>query len=223
MRTLLRGGMVVTMDPDLGDLRQGDVLIEDGRIAAVAATVEAADAEVVDATGKIVMPGFVDTHRHTWQTAFRGIGADWTFKQYGAAMHGTLRPRYQPEDVYLGNLLGRIEALNSGITTMLDWFHCSDRPENADAAIEALRAAPGHSLFCYGAGIGGEPDITPEITRVRSLLPDDRMVLGLRGPQLTTMDTTAADVALARELGLRVSVHVGSGGAGDSRPIADMR
>lgn len=111
MRTLLRGGMVVSVDPAVGDLPQGDVLIEDGRIAAVAAALDVTDAEVVDATGKIVMPGFVDTHRHTWQTAFRGIGADWTFDQYRVAMHGTLRPHYRQEDVYLGNLLGRIEAL----------------------------------------------------------------------------------------------------------------
>jgi 5-methylthioadenosine/S-adenosylhomocysteine deaminase len=222
MRTLLRGAMVLSVDPAVGDLPHGDVLIEDGRIAAVAATVNAVDAEIVDATGKIVMPGFVDTHRHTWQTAFRGIGADWTFDQYRVAMHGTLRRHYQPEDVYLGNLLGRIEALNSGVTTMVDWFHCADRPENADGAIQALREAPGHSVFCYCAN---EPDIRPEITRVRSQLPGDRMMLGLRGPQLTTMDTTAADVALARELGLRVSVHVhgATGWPSGRRPIADMR
>lgn len=221
MRTVVRGGMVVSVDPDIGDLPRGDVLIEDGRIAAVGVTVDAADAEVVDATGKIVMPGFVDTHRHTWQTAFRGIGAGWTFEQYHVAVHGTLRPHYRPEDVYLGNLLGRIEALSSGVTTMLDWFHCSDRPENADAAIQALREAPGRSVFCYGA-IG--PDITPEITRVRAQLPDDGMALGLRGPQLSTMDETAADVALARELGLRVSVHVhgGTGWPSGRRPVADM-
>ncbi|MEU7859163.1 amidohydrolase family protein [Nonomuraea sp. NPDC049141] len=224
MRTLLRGGMVISMDPAVGDLPQGDVLIEDGLIAAVAATVDAADAEVVDATGKIVMPGFVDTHRHTWQTAFRGIGADWTFDQYRVGMHGTIRPHYQPEDVYLGNLLGRIEALSSGVTTMLDWFHCSHRPENADAAIQALRAAPGRSVFCYCAGFTDDP-IAPEITRVRSQLSDGDMMLGLRGPQLTTMDTTAADVALARELGLRVSVHVhgATGWPRGRRPIADMR
>ena len=131
MRTVVRGGMVVTMDPGRRDLPRGDVLVEDGRIAEVAAPIDAADAEVIDARGMIVMPGFVDTHRHTWQTAFRGIGADWTFDQYRAAMHGTLRPHYRPEDVYLGNLLGRIEALHSGVTTMLDWFHCADRPENA--------------------------------------------------------------------------------------------
>ncbi|MEV4072513.1 amidohydrolase family protein [Nonomuraea fuscirosea] len=221
MRTVVRGGMVISVDPEVGDLPRGDVLIEDGRIAAVGASVDAADAEVVDATGKIVMPGFVDTHRHTWQTAFRGVGADWTFDQYHVAVHGTLRPHYRPEDVYLGNLLGRIEALSSGVTTLLDWFHCSDRPENADAAIQALREAPGRSVFCYGA-IG--PDIAPEIKRVRAQLPDDGMALGLRGPQLSTIDETAADVALARELGLRVSVHVhgGTGRPSGRRPVADM-
>ena len=219
MRTLLRGGMVVSMDPAVGDLPHGDVLIEDGRIAAVATTVDTTDAEVVDAAGKIVLPGFVDTHRHTWQTAFRGVGAEWTFDQYRVAMHGTIKPHYRPEDVYLGNLLGRIEALSSGVTTMVDWFHCSDRPENADAGIQALREAPGNSVFCYCA------DNAAEITRVRSQLPDDGMMLGLRGPQLTTMDTTAADVALARELGLRVNVHVhgATGWPSGRRPVADMR
>jgi cytosine/adenosine deaminase-related metal-dependent hydrolase len=222
MKTLVRGGMVVSMDPTVGDLPRGDLLIEDGRIAAVAPSIDRADAEIVDAAGKIVLPGFVDTHRHTWQTAFRGVGADWTFAQYRTAVHGTLKPHYRPEDVHLGNLLGRLEALSSGVTTMLDWFHCAGRPENADAAIEALREAPGHSIFCYGAE---GPDIAPEIRRVRALLPGDDMALGLRGPVVSTMDETVADVALARELGLRVSTHIhGTGGwpHGD-RPIAGMR
>ncbi|MEV6644111.1 amidohydrolase family protein [Amycolatopsis sp. NPDC051371] len=222
MKTVVRGGMVVSMDPAIGDLPRGDVLIQDGRIAAVAPEIDAAGAEVVDASGKIVLPGFVDTHRHTWQTAFRGLGADWTFGQYRVAMHGTLGPHYRPEDVYLGNLLGRLEALGSGATTVLDWFHRADRPENADAAIAGLREAPGHSIFCYGAA---GPDIAPEIRRVRALLPGDDMALGLRGPVVSTMDETAEDVALARELGLRVSTHVhGTGGwpRGD-RPIAEMR
>lgn len=221
MKTLLRGGMVVSMDPALGDLPRGDVLVEDGRIAAVGATLDV-DAEVVDASGKLVLPGFVDTHRHTWQTAFRGLGADWTFDQYRVAAHGTLKPHYRPEDVYLGNLLGRLEALNSGVTTMLDWFHCALRPENADAAIAGLQDAPGHSIFCYGAD---GPDIEPEIRRVRKLLPGDDMVLGLRGPVVSTLDETAADVALARELGLPVSTHVhGTGGwRNGDRPIEGMR
>jgi cytosine/adenosine deaminase-related metal-dependent hydrolase len=221
MDKLVRGGLVVSMDPAVGTLPRADVLIEDGRIAAIGPDLDAAGAEVVDASGKIVMPGFVDTHRHTWQTAFRGLGADWTFGQYRVAVHGTLGPHYRPEDVYLGNLLGRIEALNSGVTTLLDWFHRADRPENADAAIQALGDAPGRSIFCYGAA---GPDIAPEIRRVRSLLPGEDMALGLRGPVMSTLDETTADVALARELDLRMSVHVhGTGGwpRGD-RPIAWM-
>ncbi|WP_103354590.1 amidohydrolase family protein [Amycolatopsis sp. CA-128772] len=221
MDTLVRGGTVVSMDSAAGTLPRGDVLIRDGRIAAVAPGIDAAGAEVVDASGMLVLPGFVDTHRHTWQTAFRGLGARWTFGQYRVAVHGTLKPHYRPEDVYLGNLSGRLEALNSGVTTMLDWFHCARSPEHADAAIQALRDAPGHSIFCYGAD---GPGIAPEIRRVRALLPGDEMALGLRGPVISTMDETAADVALARELGLPVSMHVhGTGGwpHGD-RPLAGM-
>src|SRR5437016_6963934 len=110
MKTLLTGGTVVSMDPAVGDLDRGDVLVEDGVIVEVAGRIDAPGAEVIDATGRIVLPGFVDTHRHTWQTAFRGIGADWTFADYLVAVHGTMKPHYRPEDVYLGTLLGRLEA-----------------------------------------------------------------------------------------------------------------
>jgi 5-methylthioadenosine/S-adenosylhomocysteine deaminase len=195
VRTLLSGGIVVSMDPAVGDLDRGDVLIQDGVIAGVAGRIDAPDAEVIDATNRIVLPGFVDTHRHTWQTAFRGVGADWTFAEYLAAIHGRLRPSYRPEDVYVGNLAGRLEALNSGVTTMLDWFHCAQSPEHADAAVAALRDTPGRSIFCYGAGWGTTDPVDTEIRRVRSGLSGDGLVtmaLGLRGPELTAMDTVAA-------------------------------
>src|SRR6202522_3376561 len=125
MRTLITGGTVVSMDPKVGDLDRGDVLITDGVITEVAERIDAPDAEVIDATDRIVLPGFVDTHRHTWQTAFRGVGADWTFAEYLVGMHDTVKPHYRPEDIYLGNLLGRLEALHSGVITMLDWFHAA--------------------------------------------------------------------------------------------------
>jgi 5-methylthioadenosine/S-adenosylhomocysteine deaminase len=222
-KTLLKGGTVVSLDPAVGDFDRGDVLIEDGVIAEVAERIDAPDAEVIDATDRIVQPGFVDTHRHTWQTAFRGIGADWTFPDYAAAMHGTLRPRYQPEDVYLGNLLGRLEALHSGVTTMLDWFHCAQGPEHADAAVAALRDAPGRSVFCYGAGYSTPDPVEAEIRRVRSGLSGDGLVtmaFGLRGAEDTSMDTVAEELKLAAELGLRTSVHVASDGS--QRPVADL-
>src|ERR1700759_4732206 len=79
METLVHGGTVISVDPRIGDLQRGDVLVEDGRIESVAERIDAPDAEVLDATGMLVLPGFVDSHRHTWQAVFRGIGADWTF------------------------------------------------------------------------------------------------------------------------------------------------
>ncbi|MGI5242023.1 amidohydrolase family protein [Dactylosporangium sp. CA-139066] len=224
MRTLLTGGTVVSLDPSVGDLKRADVLLEAGVIVAVAERIDAPDAAVIDATDRIVMPGFVDTHRHTWQTALRGAGADWTFAEYLAAIHGRLRPCYRPEDVYLGNLLGRLEALHSGVTTMLDWFHCAQSPEHADAAVAALRDVPGRSIFCYGAGWGTTDPIGAEVRRVRSGLSGDGLVtmaLGLRGPELTTMDTVAEELRLAAELRLRTSVHIESGGT--RRPIAELR
>jgi 5-methylthioadenosine/S-adenosylhomocysteine deaminase len=224
MRTLIAGGTVISMDPAVGDFGRGDVLLDGGVIAEVAARIDAPDAEVLDAAGRIVLPGFVDTHRHTWQTALRGIGADWSFADYFAAIHGTLRPRYQPEDVYLGNLLGRLEALHSGVTTMLDWFHCAQGPEHADAAVAGLRDAPGRSIFCYGAAYGATDPIADEIRRVRSGLSDEgrvAMALGLRGAEDTGMDTFAEDLKLAEELGLRTSVHIASDGT--QRPVADLR
>jgi 5-methylthioadenosine/S-adenosylhomocysteine deaminase len=224
MRTLITGGTVVSMNAAVGDFDRGDVLIEDGVIVEVAERIDAPDAAVIGATDRIVLPGFVDTHRHTWQTAFRGVGADWTFADYVVAVHGTLKPHYRPEDVYLGNLLGRLEALYSGVTTMLDWFHAAQSPEHADAALAGLRAVPGRSIFCYGAGYRTDDQIDAEVRRVRSDVPEDGLVtmaLGLRGPGDATMDMVAADLKLAADLGLRTSVHVD--GLTGGRPIAELR
>ncbi|MFI9103295.1 amidohydrolase family protein [Streptomyces fildesensis] len=224
MKTLITGGTVLTMDPSIGDLARGDVLIDDGRIVEVAERIDAPDAKVIDATDRIVMPGFVDTHRHTWQTAFRGIGADWTFPQWAVAMHRTLKPHYTPEDVYVGTLVGRLEALHSGVTTMLDWFHCASGPDHADAAVAGLRASAGRSVFCHGAGWGTTDAVDTEIRRVRSAVSDDGLVTmawGLRGADETSIETAAAELKLADELGLRTSVHVASDGT--QRPIADLR
>jgi 5-methylthioadenosine/S-adenosylhomocysteine deaminase len=223
MRTLLAGGTVVTMDPAVGDLARGDVLIEDGVIVQVAERIEVTDAEVIDATDRIVMPGFVDNHRHVWQTAFRGVGADWTFPEWAAAMHGTVKPHYRPEDVYLGTLLGRLEALHSGVTTMLDWYHVAQGPEHEDAAVAALRAVPGRSIFCLGAGWGTPDSVDTAIRRVRLDLSGDGLVTmawGLRGPEDTSVDTFARELKLAAELGLRTSLHTGSDGV--RRPVAEL-
>ncbi|MBK3569411.1 amidohydrolase family protein [Streptomyces sp. MBT62] len=228
-KTLLTGGTVVSMDPAVGDLPRGDVLIDDGVIVQVAERIDAPDAEVIDATDRIVMPGFVDNHRHSWQTAFRGVGADWTFPEWAVAMHGTVKPHYRPEDVYAGTLLGRLEALHSGVTTMLDWYHVAQSHAHEDATVAALRDAPGRSVFCLGAGWGTADSVDADIRRVRADLDGDGLVtmaLGLRGAEDTGMDTVARELKLAAELGLRTSLHVdgdgASGGDGTRRPVADL-
>ncbi|WP_433167039.1 amidohydrolase family protein [Kribbella sp. CA-247076] len=223
MKTLLRGGAVVSMDPVVGELARGDVLIEDGVIVEVGEYVDAPDAEVIDATDRIVMPGFVDNHRHSWQTAFRGVGADWTFPEWAVAMHGTVKPHYRPEDVYVGTRLGRLEALHSGVTTMLDWYHVAQSHEHEDAAVAALRDAPGRSIFCLGAGWGTPNPVEADIRRVRSELSGDGLVtmaFGLRGAEDTGTDMVAQELKLAAELDLRTSLHVASDGT--QRPVADL-
>src|SRR5262245_58444730 len=115
-RVLIRGGTVMPMAVADEEYRVADVLVEGTDIAAVGPNLDAPGAEVVDATGALVLPGLVDTHRHTWQTVFRSISADSSLLGYASALHRTLKPHYRPEDIYIGNLLGRVEALSSGVT-----------------------------------------------------------------------------------------------------------
>src|SRR5271170_2525377 len=137
-RTLIKGGTIVSVDPDVGNLPSGDVLIEDNRIVSVSPRIDGvADAETIDASDRLVMPGMVDTHRHTWQALFRNIASDWTISHYLTGLHGTVSALYRPEDTYAGNLLGGLEALDSGITTLLDWCHNLNTPDHTDAAVQA--------------------------------------------------------------------------------------
>src|SRR5262245_28371192 len=112
-RKLIKGGSVVTMDARIGDLAQGDVLIEDDRIAAVAPALPVPDgAEIIDAADTIVMPGLVNAHVHTWQSALRGIAADWTVAKYMEAMHRGLATLFRPDDIYIANLMGALNQIH---------------------------------------------------------------------------------------------------------------
>jgi len=234
-RILIRGGTVLTLDRELGDFERADVLVEDERIAAVGPDLgaEVADAEVIDATRAIVMPGFVDTHRHTWQAQLRTIACDWTLGQYMTGLHSGLSGHFRPEDTNTGNLLGTVEALDSGITTLLDWSHNLATPEHADAAIEALRESGARAVFAHG---GGAPqwDVLPnavphpeDARRVRDqhFAADGGLVtmaMALRGPEIATRDVTVSDFELARDLDLRITIHVGNGEMAKDRPLAWM-
>src|SRR5580700_5735490 len=140
-RTVIRGATILTLDPALGDMAQGDVLIEGSTIAAVARSLPVEDAEVVPAAGMIAIPGFVDSHRHTWQSLLRATAVDWTLAQYFAGIRGVMGRLYTPDDMYVANLLGALEAVDAGITTLYDWSHNNNTPEHADAGIQGLRDA----------------------------------------------------------------------------------
>ena len=141
MRLVIRGGQVLAGDPGDGRFEHADVVVEDGRIAEIGPSGGISEAQVVDAAGMLVLPGFVDTHRHTWQTAMRGICADWTLLDYFRGIRLQISSAFGPEDVYAGNYVGALEALDSGVTTLLDFSHCMNSPEHADEAVRGLTDA----------------------------------------------------------------------------------
>jgi 5-methylthioadenosine/S-adenosylhomocysteine deaminase len=223
-RLLISGGHVLTMDPTIGDLSTGDVLIEDDRIAAVEARVDA-DAEVLDATGKIVIPGFVDTHRHTWEAAIRGCAPNATLDDYFVEVLDTFAPAYRPEDVYASNLAGSLECLNAGITTLVDWSHINNTPEHPDAAIRALQETGIRAQYAYGSANTSLADywfnsklVIPaeDVERVRSTYfsSDDgllTMALATRGTGFCQDDVVRTEWELARRLNIPITVHVAMG------------
>ena len=113
-RTLIRGGIVLTQDAQLGEMAGADVLVEDDKIADVGRDLSADGARVIEADGDIVIPGFVDTHRHTWETSIRTSAPDYTLGAYFGAILDKFAPNYRPDDVYAGNLWGSLECINAG-------------------------------------------------------------------------------------------------------------
>jgi 5-methylthioadenosine/S-adenosylhomocysteine deaminase len=233
-RKVIRGGHVLSMDPAVGDHAGGDVLIQDGVIAEVGPTIDAADAEIVDATGLVVMPGLIDTHRHTWQGAFAQAAADWTLNEYFGGIIGRLSPVFTPQDVRDGTHFGLLEALDSGVTTLFDWAHVMNTPEHADASIDALRASGIRAVFGHSVPtsdpswyFGSEHRHPDDVRRIaaRYFNSTDQLLtlaLGVRGPEMSTIDATADDLALARDLGVRASMHVGVGLLGGHRSITQL-
>lgn len=223
-KILLKGGTVLSVDPDVGDLATGDVLIEDDKISAVAPHIDA-DAEVVDCSGRIVIPGFVDSHRHTWEAAIRNCAPNATLDDYFVEVLDTFAPVYRAEDVYASNLAGSLECLNAGITTLVDWSHINNTPEHADAAIAGLTETGIRAQYAYGSAntslekywfFSAEAIPGDDVRRVReTYIPGDdgllTMALATRGPGFTQDQVVQSEWGLARELGIPITVHVGMG------------
>jgi 5-methylthioadenosine/S-adenosylhomocysteine deaminase len=217
---LLRGGTVLTMDDAHTILAEADVLVEGDRITAVGPGLEVPGAALeIDARGGIVMPGMIDTHRHMWQTAMRGYGADWTLTQYFIWYYLEHGRAFRPEDVYAGNLVSAWEALEAGVTTTTDWSHGLQTVDHAEAAADALQAVPGRFVLAYG-NIQAAPWEWTADPAVRSFLDRRRTGAGdMLGFQIA-FDVTGdpafpekAAFEAARDLGLPVTTHAGVWGA----------
>lgn len=222
-RLLIKNAAIVTMDRSLGDIDGGDILIVDERIEAVGRSLTAADAQIIDASGMVALPGLVNAHIHVWELPLRGIGSDWVSgRDYHGNVHGNLAMLYEAEDVYLANLLGALNQINAGTTTVMDWCHVLRDTEMTDAALDGLDESGIRALFARGTskppGDGTEkpywaiPYPREEVHRLRTgrLASDDRLVtlgMAILGPDHALFDVCVEDFRLAREYGLLTSAH----------------
>ncbi|GAB7052501.1 amidohydrolase family protein [Catenuloplanes indicus] len=225
MAMLFTGGAVVTMDPALGDLERGDVLVSGTEIVAVGADLRdhpaARDAEVVDTRGAIVAPGFVDTHRHAWQAQMRRTIPDvGDLGEYLSSTLAGVAPAYTPQDMYTGTRLAALSALDAGITTMLDFSHNSRSAAHSDAAIRGLASTGIRGVHAsMGPHFGAWDRQWPaDLARLRAALPDGGLIT-LRLAALAT-DIVGPDLvygpslaAVARDLDIAVSVDAVFGAA----------
>ena len=148
---VFRHATVLTMDDTHRIEQDADLLISADRISAVGKNLAVPEGTVeIDATGGILMPGMIDTHRHMWQTAMRGYGADWTLTQYFVWNYLQWGKSFRPQDIYAGNLLSAIEAIDAGVTTTVDWSHNLQTIDHAEAAVDALQEVPGRFVLAYG-------------------------------------------------------------------------
>jgi cytosine/adenosine deaminase-related metal-dependent hydrolase/ribose/xylose/arabinose/galactoside ABC-type transport system permease subunit len=223
-RKLIRGGLVLSLDSQVGDLATGDVLIDGETILAVGPGLANGEVEEIDASGMIVMPGFVDSHRHIWEGLLRNIGTDVPLEgRVGYISHvlHKLAPAYRPQDAYVGNLVSALGAIDAGITTLLDWSHIQGSPEHTDAVIQALDDSGLRAVFAYGFPWWGKWEERQPSWFVRAATQhfssnDQRLTLALAapGPEFTDFEVTRDHWKLARETGARITTHVGVGSYG---------
>jgi 5-methylthioadenosine/S-adenosylhomocysteine deaminase len=222
-RQFLKGGRVVTLDAANTQHAAADILVERGRIVAIGPDLPCpSDAETVDLAGRIVMPGFVDTHRHSWQTGIRGVAADWSLHEYVRHIRLGYARVYRPEDVYISQLVGLLEALDSGITAMCDFCHIMNSPAHADAAMDAVQAAGMRTRLHYG--FYDVPLPQPVFVDHASRLADARrfvkrfdsglgvasLGVALTEAKLVPPEATRAEIAFAREHGIPITAHMGT-------------
>lgn len=217
-KTLIKGGVVLSMDPEVGNFAVGDVLLEGSKILAVGASIAADDAAVVDAAGRIVMPGFVDTHHHQFETALRGQlangilindGRPESAQNYYETVLQKFSNAYRPEDVYINELYGSIAQLDAGVTTVMDVSQIHHSPEHSDAAIEGIRDAGRRSVFGYFEGWGESARYPADARRIKQqyFASDDQLMTMVMGGEIY-IPGYEESWRIGRELGLPIALHV---------------
>ncbi|HXS79484.1 MAG TPA: amidohydrolase family protein [Gammaproteobacteria bacterium] len=224
---LIRNGYVLTMDA-AGDITGGDVHIRGGAIAAVGRGLSAPGAEIVDGTGMLVLPGFVETHWHIWTALLRSLAGDRQEHGYFPTSR-TVGTFYSADDMYAAGRLAAAEAINAGVTFVHDWCHNVRGPDYAEAALRALAETGIRARFSYGSPTAASNDATIDLRDLRRLSErwrehanDGLLTLGLawRG---AASAATMQDYELAKQLGLPISVHANNfeSSAGGIQQLAD--
>mgnify|MGYP001374526283 FL=1 len=231
-RILIQGGTVLTLDRQIGDFATADVLIEGEVIREIRPNLAVDEAEVIDARGMIVMPGFVDTHRHIWEGILRNIGTDVPLEgrtSYITFVLHKLAPALRPEDAYIGNLVSALGAIDAGITTLLDWSHIQGSPAHTDAVVQALRDSGMRSVFAYGFPWWGkweerQPSWFMRTATEHFSTKDQKLTLALAapGPEFTDFEVSRDHWKLAREADARITTHVGVGSYGLDGKLQEM-
>lgn len=219
---LIKNANIISMDPIIGDIERGDILIKNDEIVSIGKELPAANAEVINAEGNIVIPGIVNAHTHTWQTALRGVTSNWTLLEYFKNMHAGLATNFAPDDIYIANLMGSLNQINCGTTTLGDWCHNNPTPAHTDRGIDGLIESGIRAVFFHGSP---KPDPKPgqkhfseiphprgEIERLiktRFNKKDSLVSLGMAilGPHYSTYEVAVHDFLLAKEFGLIASMH----------------
>jgi cytosine/adenosine deaminase-related metal-dependent hydrolase len=224
---LIRNAHVLTMDEAAGDIAGGDVHVRGTTIAAVGRGLAASGAEVIDGTGMLVLPGFIETHWHVWTALLRSLAGDRQEHGYFPTSR-TIGSFYTPDDIYAAGRLAAAEAVHSGITFIHDWCHNVRGPDHAQAALRALAEVGVRARFSYGSPTGAPNDASidlEDLARLRRTWSDydngGLLTLGLawRG---TASPATLRDYSVAKDLGLPISVHANiQRGTGGIQQLAD--
>lgn len=202
-RILLKGGIVLSMDPQVGDFEKADVLIEGKKIAAVGPNLRAT-AAVIDATDRIVLPGLIDTHHHQYQAVLRSLIADALLQEdYNRVINnpGALNAFYQPDDGYIGELLASVSQMRGGVTTSVDLSQISHSPAHSDACIAGLKEGGRRTVFGFSAGQGPATQYPQDIVRLKSQYFSSE-------DQLLTLALHAVPDAKLWELGRKAGVPI---------------